>query len=419
MITSYFFSKTNKIPTVIERPDESSKPKTKLLVASDSSMHKTPDGKYWCHTIYEYSFFERYLQVFDEIIVASRVKESNYSDVQGDLRCDGPNMTVVDLPDMHGISAYFKELFPFIKSAKNAASAADCAIIRLPSVAAFMVLHFFKKTKKKYALEVVVDPETAYAESKVAKMLFTKLLKRYCRKADGVSYVTSEFLQKKYPSYIRLYGDDKKHFESFYSTIRLSEDYYGQPKDYICKKTFTVIHTANNMNNSIKGHEVLLDAVSKVINSGYDVYLRFIGDGVLKEKFIAKAENLGIFDRVTFVGRLSESNAVREELINADLFVFPTKAEGLPRSVIEAMAVGLPCISTPVAGIPELLEPEDMIDPNDINGFAKRITEFISHPEMMEQKSQRNIAKAREYNEDVLAKRRNEYYRKLKELAEV
>ena len=52
----------------------------KLLVAPDSSMYKTPDGKYWCPTIYEYSFFERYLEVFEDIVVASRVKKSKYTD---------------------------------------------------------------------------------------------------------------------------------------------------------------------------------------------------------------------------------------------------------------------------------------------------------------------------------------------------
>ena len=389
----------------------------KLLVALDSSMYKTPDGKYWCHTIYEYSFFERYLQVFDEIVVASRVKESDYSEVKGALRCDGPDMTVADLPDMHGAVGYLKNFFSFVKASKNASSMADCAIVRLPSVAAFMVLHFYKKTRKKYALEVVVDPETAYAESKISKTLFTRLLKKYCRKADGVSYVTSEFLQKKYPSYVRINGDDGRHFESFYSTIRLSEEYYGQPKDYAGKKAFTVIHTANNMNNSVKGHEVLLEAVSKVINSGYDIRLRFVGDGVLKERFIEKAGNLGIYDRVTFVGRLSESGSVREELINADLLVFPTKAEGLPRSVIEAMAVGLPCISTPVAGIPELLEPEDMKDPLDVNGFASRIIEFISNPNLMNEKSRRNIEKAKEYSEKHLSQKRNCFYGMLKDIA--
>ena len=288
--------------------------------------------------------------------------------------------------------------------------------MRLPSVAAFMVLHFYKKTGKKYALEVVVDPETAYAESKISKTLFTKLLKKYCMKADGVSYVTAEFLQKKYPSYVRTHTDHKNHFESHYSTIRLTDDYFGQPKTYAKKDSFTIVHTANNMNNRIKGHEVLLDAVSIVINSGYNVYLKFVGDGVLKNTFVEKARKLGIENRVTFVGRLSKSQAVRNELITSDLFVFPTKAEGLPRSVIEAMAVGLPCISTPVAGIPELLEPEDMKDPLDVDGFASRIIEFISNPELMQKKSIRNINIAKDYSEEHLLQKRNSFYEKLKDL---
>ena len=101
-------------------------------------------------------------------------------------------MKVADLPDMHGMSAYIKKLFPFAKASKDAIEGADCAIIRLPSMSASMVLHYFKKTKKKYALEVVVDPEDAYASNNIAKLLFTRLLKKQCIEADGVSYVTKD-----------------------------------------------------------------------------------------------------------------------------------------------------------------------------------------------------------------------------------
>ena len=389
----------------------------RLLVAPDSSMYKTPDGKYWCPTIYEYSFFERYLQVFDEIVVASRVKLSSYEEVKGFLRCDGPRMAIVDLPDMHGMSAYIRKLFPFAKASKLAIEGADCAIIRLPSMPASMVLHYYKKQKKKYALEVVVDPEEAYASNKIAQVLFTRLLRKQCLEADGVSYVTRDYLQKKYPSYLKTNSDDGKHFESYYSTIRLKESFFALPKKYENRKQFTIIHTANNMNNNVKGHKELLEAVDRVVRQGYDVLVRFVGDGLLRNSFERKMKELGLEKRVTFVGRLSGSNEVRKELLNADFLVFPTKAEGLPRTIIEAMAVGLPCISTPVAGIPELLEAEDMIEPQNIEGFAKRITEFITNPKLMEDKSIRNIAKAREYSEEVLSKRRNAFYKELKEKA--
>ena len=389
----------------------------KLLVAPDSSMYKTPDGKYWCPTIYEYSFFERYLQVFEEIVVASRVKDASYDEVKGFLRCDGKNMTVSELPDMHGMKDYINKLIPFAKSAKKAITGVDCAIFRVPSVPASMILHYYKKTKKKCFLEVVVDPEDAYASNIIAKYLFTRLLKKQCLTADGVSYVTKQYLQRKYPSYRRKNGKDGKHFETYYSTIRLNDSYFGKPRKYIGKNRFVIIHTANNMNNNVKGHIELLYAAKIVIAKGYDILVKFVGDGSLREHLEQKADELEIKDRVIFVGRLAGSDLVRNELLNADLLVFPTKAEGLPRTVIEAMAVGLPVISTPVAGIPELLDKEDMIHPTNVKGFAQRIIYLLNHPEELEIKSAKNIKKASNYSEHALSKKRNVYYSALKRLA--
>ena len=65
------------------------------------------------------------------------------------------------------------------------------------------------------------------------------------------------------------------------------------------------------------------------------------------------------------------------ELKKNDVFIFPSKSEGLPRAVIEAMAVGLPCLSTPVGGIPELIDEEYLFDPLDEMGFTNAIKRFL------------------------------------------
>ena len=387
----------------------------KLLVAPDSSMYVTPDGNYWCPTIYEYSFFERYLSVFDELVVASRVKKASYQEVKGFLLCSGPNIEVACLPDMHGMRDYLIKIIPFIVASIKASQNVDCALFRLPSIPASMVLHFYKKRDKKYALEVVADPEDAYVSNIFAKLLFSKILKRECLRANGVSYVTKYYLQDKYPSHARLYGSDSNHFESYYSTIRLAKEYYSQPRSFYGKESFTIIHTSNNMNNELKGHKELILAFKEVVDKGFDVQLRLIGDGSLRPKLEEMVDSIGIRDRVTFVGRLSGSDYVREELLSADLFVFPTKAEGLPRSLIEAMAVGLPCISSPVAGIPELLDEDDMVDPDDIHGLSSRIIVFLNNPSLLEKKSMRNISCAMQYSEDLLKDRRDRFYNKLKD----
>ena len=66
------------------------------------------------------------------------------------------------------------------------------------------------------------------------------------------------------------------------------------------------------------------------------------------DRNLKKAKDLGIDDFVEFTGLLASASEVRQKLKDSDMYVFPTLAEGLPRGIIEAMAVGLPCISSPV-----------------------------------------------------------------------
>ena len=391
----------------------------RLLVAADASLSRTPDGKYWSPTIYDYSFFERYLRVFEKIVLVSRVKEAAFEEVEGFLRCDGEGLTVAELPDMHGMTDYFKKFFPFSDAAKKAVRGVDCAVIRVPSVSASLVLHYFKKTKKKYFLEVVADPDTVYAYNRPARRFFTRLLKNQCLKADGVSYVTKDYLQSKYPSYIRARGNDGKHCESYFSTIRLSDDFFSTPRCYHGKKSLNIIHVSNSINNELKGHIELLSAAEMIFNKGYEISVTIIGDGSYRrtvEEFAAGLQ-IGKQHKVEFTGLLFSADQVRQRLLDADMMVFPTYSEGLPRTVIEAMAVGLPVISTPVGGIPELLDAEDLFEHDDVSGISNRIGQFIEHPDLMEKKSVRNIEKAREYAESVLAKRRDEYYTDLKNLS--
>ena len=53
--------------------------------------------------------------------------------------------------------------------------------------------------------------------------------------------------------------------------------------------------------------------------------------------------------------------------------MFPTQAEGLPRGILEAMAVGMPVLSTPVGGIPEIIEKDYLFSPFDAEAFANKI----------------------------------------------
>lgn len=390
-----------------------------VLVAVDAQLFMTPDGKVWSKTIYGYDFWKRYLDVFETVKVVSRLGKADYTQVEGYLRSDADNVSFAPLPMVRGMKGYVKNVISFLKDAKKAVRDEDCAIIRLPSIPATFVEFVYARKHKPYVLEVVVDPLNAYAGNKLAAKVLTEQLRKSCLNANGVSYVTQYALQEQYPSRARISGKNtEEYFESYYSSIILKDGFFAPARDYskIGNKV-KLVHTANNINNDVKGHDVVIEVVKRLNDLGIDASVTFIGDGDLRPELEKMAEVLGVGTKVVFTGLLGSAMEVREKLLDADIFILPTKAEGLPRAVIEAMAVGLPCLSTPVNGIPELLEKEYMFDPMDSQGFTKKIIELLQNPEKMGQTSMRNINKAREYEETVLQQRRIEFYTKLKNLA--
>jgi glycosyltransferase involved in cell wall biosynthesis len=127
----------------------------------------------------------------------------------------------------------------------------------------------------------------------------------------------------------------------------------------------------------------------------------------------SRAAALGLGDVAQFRGHLTTPEAVRAELDQAHLFVLPSRQEGLPRAMIEAMARALPCLGSSVGGVPELLPAEDLVPPDDALALANKICEVLADPDRMARMSARNLEKSREYGE-ALDQRRHAFYGHLK-----
>jgi colanic acid/amylovoran biosynthesis glycosyltransferase len=103
-----------------------------------------------------------------------------------------------------------------------------------------------------------------------------------------------------------------------------------------------------------KGHLILLRAFAKLLQRGYTLRLRLVGDGEERSGLEAFVQNEGIDASVIFEGSLNHE-ATRQKLTQAGMFVLASFAEGLPVALMEAMAMEIPCVSTFIAGIPELI----------------------------------------------------------------
>ncbi|HTH16407.1 MAG TPA: glycosyltransferase family 4 protein, partial [Magnetospirillum sp.] len=103
-----------------------------------------------------------------------------------------------------------------------------------------------------------------------------------------------------------------------------------------------------------KGVPVLLRALASPMMQGFAWEAMLAGNGEISESK-ALAQLLGIAERLTFTGWVAEDKA-HELLAWADLLVLPSRNEGLPMAILEAMAWGLPVVSTPVGAIPDAVE---------------------------------------------------------------
>ncbi|CAL9677863.1 D-inositol-3-phosphate glycosyltransferase (plasmid) [Streptomyces sp. enrichment culture] len=100
-----------------------------------------------------------------------------------------------------------------------------------------------------------------------------------------------------------------------------------------------------------KGFDLLLTALAELIRTQPAIRLRVVGDGPLRDRLTDQAARLGLSHHVEFLGARGVDE-VRSELSRADLFVISSRDEGLPRTLLEAAAAGLPVLATAVGGIP-------------------------------------------------------------------
>ncbi|HEY2881566.1 MAG TPA: glycosyltransferase, partial [Pirellulales bacterium] len=167
-----------------------------------------------------------------------------------------------------------------------------------------------------------------------------------------------------------------------------------------------------------KGQDLLLKAMAIAVGKGCDVHCDFIGEGKHRPEIEQLAAQLGLKNRTIFHGQFSSGKAVYDFLDKADLLVMSSRGEGLPRSVIEALARGLPSIGTNVGGIPELLPPEDLFPLNDPPQMAAKIMEVVGNPARLAAMSARGLKIAADYLEPKLRERRVMLYRNLREITE-
>ena len=128
----------------------------------------------------------------------------------------------------------------------------------------------------------------------------------------------------------------------------------------------------------MKGVDILLKSIASLQTGGNKISCDIIGDGPLKKALQQLACELGIADKVTFAGACTN---VLPYLQKASCFVLPSRSEGMPNVILEAMACGLPIIATLVGGIPDIITDGRnglLIPPDDVPALSLALAKLLA-----------------------------------------
>lgn len=382
----------------------------KLAFIFDTRFIKYKDH-YYSVNLTENMWNQRYLKVFESVVVIGR-----YVEVQDDpsgryVQSDMKNVEFRCIKDRSKVRRILSQ-----KTERNfiASQLADCdaAICRT-----WWGVSECIKQNKPYLMEVVNCIWDSYWNhgvlGKIVAVPNYFLQRKAIRTAPYVIYVTKEFLQRRYPTNGKSAG---------ISDVLITENISGETLDYRKKKIEglkdnIVLGTAAAVNVPYKGQRFVIEAIADLCKQGdcrFEYRLAGSGDSTELKK---KAKQLNVEERIDFCGPIPHEK-MDEWRNSIDVYIQPSFTEGLPRAVVEAMSLGLPCIGSDCGGIPELIEaPYICKRKNNLSLQISELLHNITKEELLHM-AERNFSFARQFSGDLLNQQRLEFLNKFKDYCE-
>lgn len=366
---------------------------TRYVHATESRMHRGTGGEIRSVNSADLrETFAPWFEVFDEVVVVARVAARVGDDGTPVERAD---FTVHPIPDYIGpvqLAARFRSVRSAVRGACGDPSSFYGG--RLPGVMSTLVSANARRVGAPFFAHVVGDPEAVLktgvggAVGKLASRWSRTVLRRQVARAQAVLYVSDYYLQDKYPA------------SPGVATIARSN--VAMPDEAVVdrparpRESGTVALVAVGTHERLyKGHDLLIRAVRPLASRGLDVRLELVGGGRMQQALRVLARQCDVEDRVVFHGHVDEPAAVRGIIDDADIFVMPSRTEGVPRALIEAMARGKPCLGSDAGGIPELLGPDALFRADDLDALVDAVARAATDTRWLAGQAETNLAKAR------------------------
>ena len=336
------------------------------------------------------------------------------------MLAESESESFIEIPYYVGLLQYLKMKFEIAKVINTAIKTQQSYICRVPGNIGNILSKQLRKKGIPYAVEIVGDPWTVFAPHTFNHVLrpFIRIssylrLKKTVKKSSVALYVTKYNLQKRYPVSNNITAINASN------VILPDKSKVSRPKIFNKKKNEIInIISIGSLAQMYKAPDIAIEGIKVLSERGWNCHLTWLGDGIYKDKMIKYAAKMNVAENVHFIGSIPSGDGIWEALSKSDLFILVSRTEGLPRSMIEAMAMGLPCIGTFVGGIPELLDKKALIVPNNSLILANKIEELFSSSELINHLAEENYIAAGNYKESVLIEKRQTFYNEIINLSE-
>jgi glycosyltransferase involved in cell wall biosynthesis len=220
-------------------------------------------------------------------------------------------------------------------------------------------------------------------------------------------YVTEQFLQKRYPcrgntiscSNVALPCFDDENLSKRIEKIKNTK----------FEKNI-VLGTTGAVNVKYKGQQYVIEAISKLNKQGFSFEYQIVGGG--DNRYLKSvAQKYGVQDKVKFLGSLPHEE-VFKWLDTIDIYVQPSKTEGLPRALIESMSRACPAVVSSAGGNSELIDKEFIFTNGSVEGLCKILNKINSYNLL--QQAKRNYQFSKKFQTEILDERRTDFLFKIR-----
>jgi glycosyltransferase involved in cell wall biosynthesis len=389
-----------------------------LFVHGGEKLKESRDGSLFTGGSYNQKVWDRYLSISRHLSVIFRKDPKIYNTEFAKQKFqlfDNTKMNFIKIPDLTVSFFSFlsiKKRKTTNRIIKNAVLEHDCLIARLPNSAGNIAVTMARKYNKPYLIELVGCPWDAFWnhswKGKLVAPFMWYSTKKAVKNAPYVLYVTNEFLQRRYPNTGRTINCSDVALPILDESVL---DARLHKIKQMTKYKPIVLGTTAAVDVRYKGQEYVIHAIAELNRQGYNYEYRLVGGGD-KARLQSIAEKYGVADKVIFEGSIPHER-VFDYLDSIDIYVQPSKTEGLPRALIEAMSRGCPCIGSNAGGIPELLDNYHIFSRGNVKELATILAGLDT--EKMVKQAKRNFEFSKGYAKDVIETRRNEFFKQFAE----